>query len=97
MVRPVTLESLEWLKEAVDVISADDRPAVGDREDGAAGLGSRRVPYRLQQRGLTLVLVTHDTTIACRAQRVAMMTDGHLTIRQDARHTPGAGRTREVS
>jgi putative ABC transport system ATP-binding protein len=36
-----------------------------------------------RERGLTLVLVTHETSIARRAQRVAVMTDGHLTIRQD--------------
>jgi putative ABC transport system ATP-binding protein len=50
-----------------------------------------------RERGLTLVLVTHDTSIACRAQRVAMMTNGRLTIRQDARHTPGASSTRGAS
>jgi putative ABC transport system ATP-binding protein len=37
-----------------------------------------------RERGLTLVLVTHDTTIARRAQRVAVMIDGHLTIRQES-------------
>jgi len=35
-----------------------------------------------RQRGLTLVLVTHDTSIARRAQRVAVMTNGRLTIHQ---------------
>jgi len=33
-----------------------------------------------QERGLTLVLVTHDTAIAARAQRIATMKDGHLSI-----------------
>jgi putative ABC transport system ATP-binding protein len=37
-----------------------------------------------RQHGITLVLVTHETAIARRAQRVAVMTDGHLTIRQDS-------------
>jgi putative ABC transport system ATP-binding protein len=37
-----------------------------------------------RERGLTLVLVTHDTSIARRAERTAVMTDGHLTIRQDS-------------
>jgi len=37
-----------------------------------------------RERGLTLVLVTHDTTIARRAQRVGVMNNGHLTIRQDS-------------
>ena len=34
--------------------------------------------------GLTLVLVTHDSSIARRAQRVAVMQDGQLTIRRAA-------------
>jgi putative ABC transport system ATP-binding protein len=33
-----------------------------------------------RDQGLTLILVTHDTSIARRAQRIAVMTDGHLTI-----------------
>ena len=35
-----------------------------------------------RERGLTLVLVTHDTSIARRAQRVAVMNNGRLTIHQ---------------
>jgi putative ABC transport system ATP-binding protein len=35
-----------------------------------------------RERGLTLVLVTHDTAIARRAQRTAVMTDGRLMIRE---------------
>jgi putative ABC transport system ATP-binding protein len=38
-----------------------------------------------QDRGLTLVLVTHDTSLARRAQRVAVMNNGRLTIHQAAR------------
>jgi putative ABC transport system ATP-binding protein len=50
-----------------------------------------------RDRGLTLVLVTHDTTIACRAQRVATMHDGHLSIARDERPRPApdsGGRSR---
>jgi putative ABC transport system ATP-binding protein len=36
-------------------------------------------------RGLTLVLVTHDSWIARRSQRVAVMQNGKLSIRQDTR------------
>jgi putative ABC transport system ATP-binding protein len=45
-----------------------------------------------RERGLTLVLVTHDTSIARRAQRVGVMSKGRLTIRQDSRaaHDPGS-------
>jgi putative ABC transport system ATP-binding protein len=38
-----------------------------------------------RDRGLTLVLVTHDSFIARRAQRVAVMQNGKLSIRQDTR------------
>jgi putative ABC transport system ATP-binding protein len=38
-----------------------------------------------QERGLTLVLVTHDTSIARRAQRVGVMSNGRLAIKPDAR------------
>jgi putative ABC transport system ATP-binding protein len=35
--------------------------------------------------GLTLVLVTHDSSIARRAQRVGVMKDGRLSVMQDIR------------
>jgi putative ABC transport system ATP-binding protein len=38
-----------------------------------------------RDRGLTLVLVTHDSFIARRAQRIAVMQNGKLSIRQDIR------------
>jgi putative ABC transport system ATP-binding protein len=38
--------------------------------------------------GLTLVLVTHDSSLARQAQRVGVMSKGRLTIRQDTRRTP---------
>jgi putative ABC transport system ATP-binding protein len=38
-----------------------------------------------RERGLTLVLVTHDSAIARRAQRIAVMARGRLSIRQDTR------------
>lgn len=41
-----------------------------------------------RDRGLTLVLVTHDTSIARRAQRVATMHDGHLSIATDEQTQP---------
>jgi len=43
-----------------------------------------------RDRGLTLVLVTHDSSIARRAERVGLMRDGKLTIVQDSRQ-PSAG------
>jgi len=37
-----------------------------------------------RERGLTLVLVTHDSSIARRAQRIGVMSKGRLTIRSGA-------------
>ena len=37
-----------------------------------------------RERGLTLVVVTHDSVVAHRAQRIGQMTDGKLTIGQTA-------------
>jgi len=41
-----------------------------------------------RERGLTLVLVTHDTEIARRAQRVGIMNNGRLTFGQAADSAP---------
>jgi putative ABC transport system ATP-binding protein len=38
-----------------------------------------------RDRGLTLILVTHDTSVARRAQRIGIMQNGKLSIRQDTR------------
>jgi putative ABC transport system ATP-binding protein len=42
-----------------------------------------------RERGLTLVLVTHDSQIARRAQRIGVMSKGRLTIRQGAGQAAG--------
>ncbi len=39
-----------------------------------------------RERGLTLVLITHDSAIARRAERVGVMRNGKLSIKQDTRH-----------
>jgi putative ABC transport system ATP-binding protein len=41
-----------------------------------------------RERGLTLVLVTHDSTIVRRAQRLGVMAKGRLSIKQDTRNAP---------
>jgi len=41
-----------------------------------------------RERGLTLILVTHDTAIAQRAERVGIMSKGLLTVRPVGRHRP---------
>jgi putative ABC transport system ATP-binding protein len=43
-----------------------------------------------QDRGLTLVLVTHDSVVARRAQRVGIMQNGKISIRQDTRPAPAS-------
>jgi putative ABC transport system ATP-binding protein len=43
-----------------------------------------------QDRGLTMVLVTHDSTVARRAQRLGVMRNGKISIRQDTRKTAPA-------
>ena len=42
-----------------------------------------------QERGLTMVLVTHDSAVAARAQRVGLMRNGLLTVAQPANQPPG--------
>jgi putative ABC transport system ATP-binding protein len=39
---------------------------------------------------LTMVLVTHDSTVARRAQRLGVMKNGKLSIKQDVRNQPAA-------
>ena len=41
-----------------------------------------------RKRGLTMVLVTHDSTVASQAQRLAIMTNGLLAVRREADATP---------
>ncbi|HEY1618329.1 MAG TPA: ABC transporter ATP-binding protein [Streptosporangiaceae bacterium] len=72
------------------------RPAVllGDEPTGNLDEGTRDEIISLLERlwqeySLTMVLVTHDSTVARRAQRVAVMKNGRLSIRQDTR--PQAG------
>ena len=43
-----------------------------------------------RERGLTLILVTHDTAIARRAQRVGVMSKGLLTIQAGTRPAPAS-------
>jgi putative ABC transport system ATP-binding protein len=42
-----------------------------------------------RERGLTLVLVTHDSAIAQRAQRLGVMRNGRLAIKRNAQSAPG--------
>jgi putative ABC transport system ATP-binding protein len=42
-----------------------------------------------REHGLTLILVTHDSSVARRAQRVGVMRNGRLSIKQDTRRPNG--------
>ena len=55
-----------------------------DTRDDIIGLLERL--WREQH--LTLVLVTHDSAIARRAQRLGVMRNGKLSIKQDTRARP---------
>jgi predicted ABC-type transport system involved in lysophospholipase L1 biosynthesis ATPase subunit len=46
----------------------------------------RRIGVSVCRGGLTLILVTHDSTVAGRAQRIGLMRDGRLEIKQDTEH-----------
>ena len=41
-----------------------------------------------RERGLTLILVTHDTTVARRAGRTGLMQHGRLTVQRESRPAP---------
>jgi putative ABC transport system ATP-binding protein len=43
-----------------------------------------------RERGLTMVIVTHDTSVARRARRLGLMRDGRLEVRAAARPAAGA-------
>ncbi len=43
--------------------------------------------------GLTLVLVTHDSTVARRAQKVGLMRDGRISVQQVTPPEPAGARS----
>jgi putative ABC transport system ATP-binding protein len=50
-----------------------------------------------QERGLTMVVVTHDTSVARRAQRIGLIKNGRLNFKQPRRgQAPGSGRVQAV-
>jgi putative ABC transport system ATP-binding protein len=49
-----------------------------------------------RERGLTLVTVTHDSSVARRAQRTAIMRNGLLTVRDSAPARRPAGPARQA-
>jgi putative ABC transport system ATP-binding protein len=50
-----------------------------------------------RERGLTLIMVTHDSSVARRAQRIGVMRKGKLTFRQDKDSKRGAATARRAA
>jgi putative ABC transport system ATP-binding protein len=66
-----------------DVLLADEPTGNLDEDTRGEIIGLLDTLWR--ERGLTLILVTHDSAIARRAQRIGVMARGRLSIRQDTR------------
>ena len=65
------------------VLLADEPTGNLDEDTRDEIIGLLEVMWR--ERGLTMVLVTHDSTVARRAQRIGVMKKGLLSFRQPAR------------
>jgi len=80
------------LMNGADVILADEPTGALDRRSGDELL---RLLEELRDEGRTVIIVTHDMSVASRAERIIEITDGLIT---SDRPTPGrAARTAEVS
>jgi putative ABC transport system ATP-binding protein len=77
------------LVKAPRVLLADEPTGNLDEDTRDEIIGLLDALWR--ERGLTLVLVTHDSAIARRAQRIGVMAKGRLSIRQDTRATQWSG------
>ena len=65
------------------VVLADE--PTGNLDEGTRDDIMGRLEKLWRDTGLTLVLVTHDSSLARRAQRIGIMQNGKLSIRQDTR------------
>ena len=65
------------------VLLADEPTGNLDEDTRDEIIGLLETMWR--ERGLTMVLVTHDSTVARRAQRIGVMKNGRLTFKQPAR------------
>ena len=65
------------------VLLADEPTGNFDEDTRDEIIGLLEAMWR--ERGLTMVLVTHDSTVARRAQRIGVMKNGRLSFRQPAR------------
>ena len=71
------------LVKAPAVLLADEPTGNLDEDTRDEIIGLLDTLWR--ERGLTLILVTHDSAVARRAQRIGLMKAGRLSIRQDTR------------
>jgi putative ABC transport system ATP-binding protein len=69
------------------VLLADE--PTGNLDEGTRDEIMRLLEHMWSERGLTLVIVTHDSSVARRTQQIAIMRNGLLTVRDPtpARHT----------
>ena len=70
------------------VLLADEPTGNLDEDTRDEIIGLLEAMWR--ERGLTMVFVTHDSTVARRAQRIGVMKNGRLTFKQPARRKPTA-------
>jgi putative ABC transport system ATP-binding protein len=80
------------------VLLADEPTGNLDEDTRDEIIGLLEVMWR--EHGLTMVLVTHDSTVARRAQRIGVMKNGRLTFKQKASAKPArtpAGRSRSAA
>src|ERR1700691_1030416 len=68
------------------VLLAD--PPTGNLDEGTRDEIMALLEQLWRERGLTLVTVTHDSAVARRAQRIAIMRNGLLTVRDSAPARP---------
>ena len=68
------------------VLLADE--PTGNLDEGTRDEIIALLEKHVAERGLTMVLVTHDSTVARRAQRIGVMKNGRLTFKQPARRKP---------
>ena len=72
------------LVKAPSVVLADEPTGNLDETTRDELIGLLEKLWR--EHGLTLILVTHDSTVAGRAQRIGLMQNGRLDIKQDTKH-----------
>jgi putative ABC transport system ATP-binding protein len=70
------------------VLLADEPTGNLDEDTRDEIIGLLETMWR--ERGLTMVLVTHDSPVARRAQRIGVMKNGRLTFKQPARRKSAA-------